>query len=252
MRGLRVACSFLTRLPTANHLEFDAGDVGRSTPWFPVVGALVGTVSAVVVWLAYALWPSEPLLCGLVATGVTVLFTGGLHQDALADVADGMGGGHDRESSLTIMRDSQIGTFGGLALVLSIGLRVTALASLVHQGISLLWVVGAACLARWSAVALARALPYARTSEAGLGRAVTDYVGWREMVFAGGVAVAGAYCCFDGYHGLALVLCVAITWLTGSWFRRRLGGITGDGLGFVVEANEIAILLLGTAVGVSR
>ena len=122
------ALMLLTRLPVRVARPMAPAAFARAYGWFPAVGALVGAVGGLVLWGAGGAVP--PLAAALLAVAAQVLLTGGLHEDGLADVADGFGGGRDRERRLAIMRDSRIGTYGALALVLGVGLRVALLAPL--------------------------------------------------------------------------------------------------------------------------
>src|SRR5271167_906470 len=130
---LKVSALFLTRLPFAPATPVDGAATARAAWAFPVAGILIGLIGAAIYALAHKLglpaWPSAAL-----SVAATLAATGCLHEDGLADTADGFGGGKTRERKLEIMRDSRIGTYGVCALVLSLLLRVSALASLADPG----------------------------------------------------------------------------------------------------------------------
>jgi adenosylcobinamide-GDP ribazoletransferase len=245
MRRLRAALAFLTRLPVTGDMVFDAADVGRGTLFFPVVGAALGVAEAV---LIFALAPLglPALVQAILATTAGALLTGGLHLDALADAADGLGGGRTREDVLRIMRDHVIGAYGAIALVLGLGLRVAALAALIERGAFLPWLVAGGALARWASPLLGRLLPYARDG-GGLGAAVTDHVGATEL--GGATALALAIAALAVGRGLlpSLVVLAAITAVVAAVCRRRLGGVTGDTLGAHTELCELGVLVVGVA-----
>src|SRR5260370_12044026 len=120
---------FVTRLPVPHSAPVDSGDVAHASWAFPVAGALVGSAGA----LTYAIASGirlPPALAAALALGATLLITGCLHEDGLADTADGLGGGRDRARKLEIMRDSRLGTYGACALMMSLLLRWTALAAM--------------------------------------------------------------------------------------------------------------------------
>src|SRR4051812_17521423 len=126
---LRVALAFYTRLPVAQPTPADGAALARAGWAAPLVGALIGALGALAYWIAIRL-NLPPLVAATLAVGATLLLTGGLHEDGLADTADGFGGGAARQQILDIMRDSRIGTYGALALGISLLLRIGALSDL--------------------------------------------------------------------------------------------------------------------------
>lgn len=241
MRSLRCAIAFLTRIPVGD-AAFDGRDVGRATAWFPLVGLLVGMVQwAVIVALGSA---APPLLAATLAAIAMALTTGAFHLDALADMADGFGGGRDRDHVLRIMRDHVIGAYGGTALVLALVLRVIAVATLATASGGAQWVLAAPALAKWSTAALGRLLPYARR-EGGLGSAITDHVGARQLLGASVLCLGIAWVLLGPGAVPALVTLLLVTALMGRLCRRRIGGVTGDTLGATAELGELALLVLG-------
>ena len=124
--SLRWAWAFLTRLPGGAH-PGDDRELGRSVPWFPIVGAILGALSGTVYWALHG--PLGAPLAAVLAVAASAAATGGLHEDGLADTADALGGA-TRERRLEIMKDSRVGVFGAMALVLSTLARVFAVSSL--------------------------------------------------------------------------------------------------------------------------
>src|SRR6202035_4502599 len=145
---------------------------------FPVVGAVLGMSNVVVLWTLRRAMPSMLTATSIVLTGIVL--TGALHLDGLADMADGFGGGRTRDDVLRIMRDHQIGTYGAIALIMTIILQIIAIASLIERDVAGRSLVVAPAASRWAMVLLGRRLPYARP-DAGLGRALTDHVRSREV-----------------------------------------------------------------------
>ncbi len=238
MRRLLTAVAFLTRIPINPSKPFDGADVARASLFFPLVGCL----AAVLQWLFTLMLNGlgvHAVLQALAATVLLMLLGGGLHQDGLADMADGFGGAFEREKVLHIMRDSTIGTYGSLALLLSLAIRITAMVLLIQQGALLVGLVAAAAVSRCSII-LGWRLPYAR--DTGTGQAVTQLTGPTEVAGAIVFAVVVAFVCL-GFHAFSVLLIAAITFLFMGWLCvRKIGGVTGDTLGATTEVTEVLLL----------
>ena len=229
---------FLTRLPVPVALDHGDRRLAGAAPWFPLIGLVVGCVAGVVLLLAAAVLPM-PLAAGL-AVAAGVLVTGALHEDGLADCCDGLGGGRDARQALAIMRDSRIGSFGAIALVLSLALRWAALALLSPAEGAVALIVGHGVSRGMLPLVLA-STRYARSE--GLASAVADGVGagaaaGAVLVSLGIAMLAGPVCGLAALATAALAAAAMRTILV-----RRLGGYTGDGLGAVQQMAEIAVLI---------
>src|SRR4051794_28533071 len=159
---LGICVIFLTRMPLTSPAAITKGDVSRALWAAPLVGSAVGATGAAVYGLMHILHVPEFPAAAL-ALAATVAATGALHEDGLADVADGFGGGATRERKLEIMRDSRIGTYGVCALVLSFILRVAALTNLGDAGLVTIVLVAAHAAGRAPIAAFMRLVPAART-----------------------------------------------------------------------------------------
>lgn len=241
MRRFLTAVAFLTALPLRHGSPDDATDVGRATLFFPVVGALLGSAQVMVIGLL-ALAGTPPELQAVLSTVGLLLLAGGLHQDALADMVDGFGGGRTRADVLRIMQDSRVGAFGAMALVLALGTRVLAVANLIVVEDGWRWIIVAAAVSRCSTW-VAWFLPYARQGEPGVGNAVTDHVGSVEVV--GGTVLASVLA-FGFVGGTPALLAFGVAGAAfahnGLVCRRRIGGVTGDTLGAATETAEVLVL----------
>lgn len=238
MSGLQAAVAFLTRVPVG--APSDA--IATSLAWFPVVGALIGLAAAVAYAMALLVVP--PVLGAALATAALVVLTGALHEDGLADCADAWGGGLTRDDALRILDDPAHGTYGVLALVLGLLLRVSALAAMTPAA-ALLILPAAHSLSRAAMVGVLAATPPARSS--GLGARYAAFASRRTVA----AAVAGALIIGFGLAGLAAVAFAAVAG-AGAWLVRRLamrsiGGVTGDVLGATQQVTEVAILVVATA-----
>ncbi|SDI12790.1 adenosylcobinamide-GDP ribazoletransferase [Alloyangia pacifica] len=237
LRELQVAVMLLTRLP-AGRIPGQAPSLSAARWAFPLVGALVGLIG----WAAYAGMMAAgagPLLAAVAAVAAQVLVTGALHVDGLADFADGMGGGRDQAHCLEIMRDSRIGSYGVMALLLAAAFWIAALAQLGPQLVSLGgagWFVLVGMFSRAAMVGLQELLPPARAD--GMGRlAAGRSTAARVMLLC--LGLLGAV--LAGTTGLLLaLLCATVATALGRMARRRLGGVTGDVLGAVQLVSEAA------------
>jgi adenosylcobinamide-GDP ribazoletransferase len=230
-----LALRFLTRIPVGGELR--GADLGRSCAWFPIAGAVMGLAVAGAARLAGHHVPAP--LGAVLAVAALAWMTGGLHLDGVADVFDGLGGGHgDRERILRIMRDSRIGAHGATALVLLLAAKVAATAELLARGAH--WpLLVAPVVARFAVVPLVVLFPYAR--EEGLGRAFRGTAGRREIAIAAllaGAAVAAFAPASLAPTGAALVAAAGLALAV----NRRLGGLTGDAYGAAIELAEVALL----------
>jgi adenosylcobinamide-GDP ribazoletransferase len=236
---LPLALTFLTKLPWPWRGPADEPALARSMFWFPWVGAILGLGF----WLAWGglqkILPA-PAAASLLLV-LTVWVTGGLHLDGLADTADGLGGSHNPADALRIMKDSRVGAFGVISLILALVLKFSLFLSLPAKtggtAVLLLYPV----ISRWCMVLLAYLSPYAR-AEGGLGQAMT--LGVSPRVLTGASLSTGALALLIlGAPGLALcAAAAALVWLGSRYFQRRLGGITGDILGATNEVAEVLVL----------
>lgn len=253
---LCVAAQFLTRLPVPALPDFEPRWLARSARYFPLVGAVVGAACAAV-WLALA-----PLLPAAVAIGLVLAFgllvTGALHEDGFADVCDGLGGGRSAEASLAIMKDSRIGAYGALGLLMLLGLKWTVLLALPAAQLPLL-LVGAHMWSRWCALGLVVQLPYVRGMGEGKSRdfaqplALFDWIvsGVLGLIALALAALAASVRQSPTWLGTpalrpllgALLLAPFVAAGAGLYFRRRLGGYTGDCLGATQQLCELTFLI---------
>ena len=250
---LRVAAAFLTRLPIPQGPAGEAlpDDVlARSMPLFPLVGAGIGVIGGVVLLIAG--WLGLPaLVVAIVVLGTLIWLTGALHEDGLADLADGFGGGGDRDAKLAIMRDSRIGSYGVLALVIAFALKTAALATILTAGP---WLAVAALIAAatWSRALFAPLmcwLPPARTDgvAAGAGRPVTS-AAWRALVLGAALALLATISGAGGGAVLALAIGGFAAFVVGWLAFDHVGGYTGDVLGAAQQAAETLTLVAFSAV----
>ncbi len=234
LKDMRATLGLLTRFPV------DPAPVTPDSAWaFPLAGLAVGAAAALVLWSAAALGLPPGPAAGL-ALAVMVIVTGALHEDGLADAADGFWGGRDRDRRLEIMRDSRVGSYGVLALALSLLLRWSALAALAASGGAVAALIAAAVLSRAAMLWPMSVLPHARAD--GLSR-LAGRPGRRTLMLAALLALGLALAAVS----VAALLLAPLLWLTAvaaaRIARAKIGGQTGDVLGATQQLCEIAALL---------
>ena len=250
LRHFLLALQFFTRIPVTGRLAqwvgYSPAMLRASAAHFPAVGWVVGAIGALTLAGALALW--QPLVAAVLCTVVTVLLTGAFHEDGLADVADGLGGTSNRERALEIMRDSRIGAFGAIALVLALGLKFALLVALAGQGamVACAALLAAHVLSRLVPLAVMRALPYVG-AEGGKAKPMADAVSGSAVgigVLWSLPAVALLALAGGAANGIAALLAAALVGVVMvRLLRRRLGGFTGDALGATQQLSELAIYL---------
>lgn len=256
LRHYLLAVQFFTRLPVTGRLAawvgYSPAMLRASSAHFPGVGWLVALLAAGVYGaLQWALGPNPlaPAVAAVLSTVATVLLTGGFHEDGLADVADGLGGSADRERALDIMKDSRIGAFGAMALVLALLAKVALLSALGAHSLmtALAAIAGAHTLSRLWPLFIVRGLAHVGDTARSKSKPLAD------QITGGGLAAAGLWC----FWPLALILkllpaifliasitlsALAAAWMA-RWFARRLQGFTGDCLGATQQVSEIGFYL---------
>ncbi len=240
LNDLKIATVFLTRLPVRVEGPLAMRDLAGAVHLFPLVGALVGLIGAAAFGLGQGLG-LPPVPCAVLALAATALATGALHEDGLADTADGLGAGADRARALEIMRDSRIGSFGAVALVLTLLARLSALAAMGGQPALVAGALVAAGAASRAAMPVVMHLqPSARASglAAEAGKPEPARVAAAVLV-----ALAASFLLLPTPVAAAAVLgAAAVAAVAAAALGRRFGGCTGDTLGAVQQLAEVAFL----------
>ena len=262
LRHFLLAVQFFSRIPVNGRLAAWVGwnpEMQRaSAAHLPGVGWLVGLWAALLVALVQWLTlhsPWTPLLAAVISTAGTLWLTGGFHEDGLADVADGLGGFVPPERALEIMKDSRLGSYGVMTLVMTLLTKVTLIAVLMSS-LKPFWnplpimalLCSAHVLSRFTPLVLMHCLPHVGIAASSKTLNVAGkQLNWRGLV-------TGCIWCLPAIALLwwlgadelvlkVLIACTLTTWLVQRWFRQRLGGMTGDCLGACQQLNELAILL---------
>ena len=239
IKGFGIALKTLTLIPWPwNKNE----DLATSLPWFPVIGLLLGLV-LYGINLLYKLLPFDgwPEGIALLMVATEIYLTRGLHLDGLADWADSIGGFHQREKRLAIMKDTALGAFGALALIVVLLAKWIAFERLISSG-SIIWVLAIFILSRDMMVELITTLPYARTGE-GMAKTFTNMASVKHRVASH--IISFLFCLSFGPLGLVLLALGWIqTWVFGMRCKHQFGGVTGDLLGTANEMVEVTLLII--------
>lgn len=238
---IKLCIEFFTRIPIPYNKDSATNtqnDLASAAIAFPIVGFLIGALTATIWLVTYYVLPALPAAGIAIAFGL--ILTGALHEDGLSDCADGLGGNVSKERALEIMRDSRIGTYGSVALILTIGLRWTGLASL-DLWTGFIGLILAHMIGRAAIIIPLTYSKYARSE----GLASTVSTGVNKNIFYLIITITALMALALGlWQGLAaFALAMFAATLTMLWLNKRIGGYTGDGLGAIEQVAEITALL---------
>ena len=256
LKHFLLALQFFTRIPITGRLAVWVGYsptmLRAASVYFPLVGSVVGVFSALVLWLALTVLPPSALgalMAAILATAASVWLTGGFHEDGLADTADALGGHVAAEKALEIMKDSRIGSYGSLTLILVLGLKIATLALLAQQSpllaaVALLW---AHTLSRLSPLLLMFSLAHvgdlARSKSKPLADAISPVQLAAALIWPTLIGAAALWLIPTGAWVLAALSMLLSTWHLRAWFAARIGGFTGDTLGCTQQISELLAYL---------
>jgi adenosylcobinamide-GDP ribazoletransferase len=232
------AFQFLTAIPFFETREFTEKELANSMAAFPFVGAALGLMLAIIHFLVGQHLP--PMVEGVLLVALLAWATGGFHLDGVADTVDGLAGGWTRERALEIMKDSRVGAIGATALILVIFLKASAIGFLPDE-VKFQALIATLAASRGAVVFMAYGSKYARP-KTGLGTPYTNHltadITWQALGFSALISLVAG---LPGLVGFVASWCWA--GLLKGYFRKKLGGVTGDVLGFAEETGEIVFLL---------
>ncbi|WP_429944956.1 adenosylcobinamide-GDP ribazoletransferase [Leptospira yasudae] len=240
---------FNTRLPVPPFYVYSEATVSRSSRYFPLIGWIVsGGASFTTFFLSWILPVEISVILGMIAS---VLITGGFHEDGLADVCDAFGGGWSKEKILEIMKDSRIGTFGSLGLILSLGLKYLLLVKLFQMSpwifLSVSWFAHAA--SRWFALVMMMLIPYARDNDLSKSKPMVKRLPLSDFIlsvfFGCSPAIYFAYQYQEKIINVLLGFFLSFLFVLyfRSYFKKWIEGFTGDCLGFTQQGTELLLYL---------
>jgi adenosylcobinamide-GDP ribazoletransferase len=238
LRAIWTAVMFFTRLPLPEIPALCSDDLRRSSTYFPLIGWLIGGTAAGVWWMSARVFPPN-IASGLSVTA-TILLTGAMHEDGLADVCDGFGGGSTKEKILTIMQDSRVGAFGLIGVILVLGLKWQTVAALPAQLIPSVLIAGH-ILSRAASITLMTSLDYVREGPS-KARALTSRLCGMRFFLTIALGISALLLLPPRFWWVTFPI-VAIRFVSAAWFKTRIGGYTGDCLGAVQQISELVFLL---------
>ncbi|BES71559.1 adenosylcobinamide-GDP ribazoletransferase [Marinobacter nanhaiticus D15-8W] len=235
-----LAISFLTRIPIPIKIDYSQRLMNNCSMYFPLVGLLLGLIYASAFTLFQ--YTFTPLVSVLAVIMLHLSMTGAFHEDGLADSMDALGGGYTLEDKLRIMKDSRIGTYGTIALIMALALK-TAL--LLDSDTLWLALLVAPCVSRLTPLLLMRALPYVTTSDTSKTKPVASGFPPDRLYFAVAFTAVVVVAAFDDQPELIVASLIAtggVGLIWGGYLKSRLGGYTGDTLGACVVLSELVLL----------
>ncbi|OZG74977.1 adenosylcobinamide-GDP ribazoletransferase [Hahella sp. CCB-MM4] len=241
LQWLLMALQFYTRIPARLILPYDEADLNRASRYI----GLIGWIVAAVVASAYLLgaWWHGPWIAALLAVVAGILVTGAFHEDGLADSVDGFGGGYTPERILEIMKDSRIGTYGALALSVSVVAKIIFLAQMtIPQALAAIWL--AHSVSRVLAISLVGDLPYVQADQRSKVKPIAKSIEPGDVGMALMFAVLPLFFVPFGAAVVVVAVSAALRYCCKVYFLKRLGGYTGDCLGAVQQLAEMAVLLI--------
>jgi adenosylcobinamide-GDP ribazoletransferase len=242
LRYFFTALGYFTRVPVPRWVGYEPHYLNAAARYFPLVGVLVGGSGALVYLATLHVFP--PGVAVLLSMAATLLVTGAFHEDGLADCCDAFGGAHTRENVLRIMHDSRIGAFGAIALVVALALKWQTLAALQPLRAAGL-MIAAHAASRTCAISYLATLDYVRAE--GKAKPVAQRLSGAAFAWAALLGLPALFWPDWRFGCAALMMLAVLRFALGRYFVRRIGGYTGDCLGFAQQIFELAIYLAGLA-----
>jgi adenosylcobinamide-GDP ribazoletransferase len=242
LRYFFTALGYFTRVPVPRWVGYEPHYLNAAARYFPLVGVLVGGLGALVYLAALRVFP--PGVAMLLSMAATLLVTGAFHEDGLADCCDAFGGAYTREDVLRIMHDSRIGAFGAIALVIALALKWQTLSTLPPLRAAGL-IIAAHAASRTCAISYLATLDYVRAE--GKAKPVAQRLSGAAFAWAALFGLPALFWPDWRFACAALMMLAVLRFVLGRYFVRRIGGYTGDCLGFAQQIFELAIYLLGLA-----
>lgn len=232
------ALVFFTRIPAPQGVDYSAANLNRASRYLPLVGLFIGACAALILSIAEQVFPLS--LAVLLSMLTTILLTGAFHEDGLADSADGFGGGWNKEQVLRIMKDSRIGTYGVVALIITLAIKYHALSELMYPASIL--ILGHS-LSRFAAVCLIYRDSYVREDTDAKAKPLANRIDRNGLLIASLPPVLALLLMASLSAWLVLIPVCLITAGCSYYFNKRIGGYTGDCLGTCQQLTELSIYL---------
>jgi adenosylcobinamide-GDP ribazoletransferase len=234
------ALMFFTRIPCPKWVDHSEEYLNKSSRYYPLVGILVGSISALSFWVFQFILPLEIAL--LLSIAASILTTGAFHEDGFADVCDGFGGGWTKEKILLIMKDSRLGTYGVIGIGIMLLLKWTALKYLPVESIIFALISGHA-ISRLNSVSLIYTDEYAREDGTGKSKPLSTKMSTGGFIFALISGLLPLVLFLNGFVFLVIVPLLLVRTYLSRYFKKWIGGYTGDCLGAVQQVSEVVFYL---------
>jgi adenosylcobinamide-GDP ribazoletransferase len=235
------ALKFYTRIPCPSWVKYSEEALNQSTKYFPLIGWIVGGSAALVFWLSSFIF-SQPIAI-LFSMITSILMTGAFHEDGFADVCDGFGGGWTKPQILHIMKDSRLGTYGTIGLILILSLKFFTLAALPIELVPVALIAGHS-ISRGIAMTFIVTHDYVRDTENSKIKPVAQPLSIQDMLIASGFALIPLLWLPSFYYWLVIIPLWLVKLYLGYFFTNRIGGYTGDCLGATQQITEVVFYLI--------
>lgn len=237
---LLTAVMFFTRIPCPKQIDHSPEMLTKSSRYFSLMGWIVGGFGACIFWTSTFLFPKEIAL--LLSMASTIWLTGAFHEDGFADICDGFGGGWTKDKILTIMKDSRLGTYGTVGLILLLALKFFALHELPNETI-ILSIISGHALSRFFATTLTYSHPYVQDIEKSKVKPSTVGITLKDVTISGIFGLLPLLLFQTPWVFVTLITCYLSKWKLGNFFTKWIGGHTGDCAGAVQQVTEVVFYL---------
>jgi adenosylcobinamide-GDP ribazoletransferase len=231
---------YFSRLPVPIKIPYNKEHQQKSLTWLPLVGLIVGGTGALVFYSFSFFLPQA--ISVILAFSAMVLTTGAFHEDGFADVCDAFGGGYSKDQRLTIMKDSRIGAYAAIGLILLFLLKILALAEINSEFLSLV-IISSQAMSRWPLLIITKLWKYARQSSDSKSVDTSKQLSIIRILFALVLSSIPLFLFQNWIVFLSIPLLVIVSLLFGSWFNKKIDGYTGDCLGAVQQVNELVFYI---------
>lgn len=235
------ALMFFTRIPVPEIRDFKQEYSEKSSRYLPLIGIIVGGMGAVIYWGSSRYLPEN--IAVVLSIISTIIITGGFHEDGFADSCDAFGGGWSKEQILKIMKDSRVGSFGVLGIVMILLLKYQLLVSLIPVTSMIFVIISAHSISRVCAISLLLYSSYVRQDESSKSKSSSQKISFAAMNFAFVIAITPLLLFQKFSIFYSLIPCLLTAFLMSLYFKKRIGGFTGDCLGAVQQVTEVVFYL---------
>lgn len=231
---------YFSRLPLPFKVPYNKDYQQKVLTWLPLIGLIVGGIGALIFYLSFLFLPQTVSV--ILAISAMVLTTGAFHEDGFADVCDAFGGGYTKEQRLTIMKDSRIGAYAAIGLILLFALKISALTG-IHSEVMVLVFIASQAMSRWPLLLITKAWKYARETSDSKSVDTSKKMNITRIILALLIASVPLFFFHSWMIFLSIPLLISVSLLFGVWFNKKINGYTGDCLGAVQQVNELVFYL---------